>query len=193
MRFLPLLFSVVLTATSFGADDYLPLAVGNEWVMDAVLTSPAGEVSKTTARRRTGGTTEHDGKVYHRVVTALEGPNASAYTKLHRKDETGYYSVDVRDENAKEQTEVVLPLKIGQSWKRTSGAVNLTDTVIAQEDVTINGKTYEKCFHIRVTTTDGSYTEDYWEAPGVGCVKSETVFGNGGKISLTLRSFKSGK
>src|SRR5687767_7455355 len=107
MRFLPLLLSVVLTAASFGADDYLPLAVGNEWIMDAVLTSPQGEVSKTTARRRTGGTTEYEGKVYHRVVTALEGLNATAYTKLYRKDETGFYSVDVRDETAKEQTEVV--------------------------------------------------------------------------------------
>ena len=52
---------------------------------------------------------------------------------------TGYYSVDVRDEAAKEQMEVVLPLKVfGQSWKRTSGPVNLTDTVIARENVTIN-------------------------------------------------------
>ena len=39
---------------------------------------------------------------------------------------------------------------------------------------------------------DGVYTEDYWEAPKLGCIKSESVLG-GGKILLTLREFKSGK
>jgi len=193
MRFLPLLFWLILTAVSFGADGYLPLVEGNEWTMDAVMTSPTGEVTKATARRKTGATEERSGKVYHRVLTAMEGPYPMSYTKLNRKDETGYYTLDPRDPNAKEQAEVVLPLKIGSSWKRTSGPMNLTDTVVALEDVAVNGKTYEKCYHIRVTSSDGNYTEDYWEAPNVGSVKSEIVYGNGGKITLTIREFKPAK
>lgn len=193
MRFLPFLVWLVLTAMSFGADEYLPMKEGNEWTMDAVITMPNGEATTATARRKTGTTEERNGKIYHRVLTSMEGPRPFSYTKLNRKDETGFYTLDPRDPNAKEQAEIVLPLKVGASWKRTSGPMNLTDTVIGLEDITVNGKTYEKCFHIRTSADDGSYTEDYWEAPNVGSVKSETVYGNGAKISLTIREFKAAK
>jgi hypothetical protein len=65
--------------------------------------------------------------------------------------------------------------------------------VVGLETVTVGKKTYKECFHIRVESADKSYREDYWEAPGVGNVKSEIVSTTMGKITLTLREFKAGK
>ncbi len=107
-----------------------------------------------------------------------------------RRDSTAWTHAD---KAAKEQAEVVSPLKVGQSWERIAGPTTVKNVVVALETVTINEKTYDNCFHIRSTSADSSVTEDFWEAPKIGSVKSEILYGSGGKISLTLREFKAGR
>jgi hypothetical protein len=195
MRYL--LWCLIVALLGFPAlaeNEYLPIAVGNEWKMKATLVSPTGELSEGTAHRKVEGTVEKDGKTYFRSRTSIDaGPMKHEYTKLHRKDEKAFYFLDESKEGAAEQVEIVLPLKVGTTWQRTWGSMSLTETVVGIETVTISGKAYENCYHIRVTSPDGSYTEDYWEAPNVGSVKSKAVYGNGGKVTLTLKEFKSGK
>ena len=192
---------LVFAATSLSSsraapkpDDYLPLNEGDEWTMNAIITSPNGTKSTAIARRKVEGKVERDGKNYIRARTWIETGQAPVeYAKLTRKNETGFYSIDESAKNPKEQVEVILPFKIGQTWKKVFGQWNTTDTVVGLETVTVNGKTYENCYHLRSETADGAYKEDFWEAPGVGSVKSEIVYGDGSKIVLTLKEFKSGK
>ena len=188
--------AIVSAASSFAADqtDYLPLKVGNEWTTSAELTSPTGEKSVATGRRKVEEKVERTGKTYFRIRTKLEGgPTPMEYTRLVRKDETGLYTMADADKDAKEQREIVLPLKAGQKWQTTRGPKTFTNTVIALESVTVAGKTYENCYHIRTESSDKSYQEDYWEAPKVGNIKSEVVYDNGARMTLTLREFKAGK
>jgi hypothetical protein len=174
--------------------EYLPLASGHEWIMDVTVTGPDGAVSKGAARRKIGSSEKRGGKEYLRITTIIEKPLKPSNTaKLTRKDETGVYIIEASDPESKEQTEIVLPLKVGQTWKKSFEKKIFTDTVIGLESVKVQGKTYANCFHIRTTSSDGSFTEDYWEAPGIGSVKSEMVYGNGGRIVLTLREFKPGE
>ncbi len=187
MRFLRFAALVVFTvASAFGADhsDYLPLKEGCEWTMDVVIVSPQGEKSTATGRRKVGAAEERSGNTYYRTRTWIEGgPFQRDHVKLTRKDDAGFYSLDPKDPTAKEQTELLLPFEIGKSWQRNRGR---TTTVVGMESVTINGMTYENCYHMRTTSRDDSYTEDYWEAPKIGSVKSEIVYGNGGKITLKI-------
>lgn len=125
MRFLPLLLGFVLTSISLAADqsEYLPLSEGCEWTMDAVLISPQGEKSTATGRRKVAATEQRGGKTFHRTRSWVEGgPFPMEYSKLTRKDDTGFYSLDPKDADAKEQTEVLLPLEVGKSWQRVGGA-----------------------------------------------------------------------
>ena len=48
---------------------------------------------------------------------------------------------------------------------------------------------YKNCFRIRITAEGSEYVEEFFEAPGVGSLKSESKRANGRWI-LTLREFK---
>ena len=187
-------FSLASAVFGLEQDDYLPLREGCEWTMDAEIILPSGEKSTATAHRTVGAQVEHDGKTYHRTRTWMEdGRTPTVSSKLTRKDATGFYSIVEGNADAKEQLEVMLPFKVGQTWQKTWGSVTVSNEVIGVESVTIGGTTYKDCIHIRSTAADGSYTEDYWEAPKVGSVKSEIVYQNGGRITLTVKEFKPGK
>ena len=195
MRSIPLLLIAFLSASSMAADqkDYLPLKVGNEWTTNAEFTTPKMERSTGTGQRKVEGKVERGGKTYFRIHTKLEGgPTPIDFVKLVRKDETGFYST-ADAENAREQKEIVLPLKAGQTWQTIWGAKIFTNTVIGLETVIIGEKTYDDCYHIRTEASDKSYSEDYWEAPKVGNVKSEVINGDGSKMTLILKEFKAGK
>ena len=196
MRLFPLLFIAVTSSICFAADepDYDPLATGCEWIMDATITGPDGTLKTGIARRVVENEETRNGKAYFRTVTTVERPLPPlSEVKLSRKDQTGFYSLDPKSKDAKEQTELLFPYKVGLTWKKFSSGMTLTDTVIGFESVTINGKKYDNCVHLRSTTDDGSYTEDYWNAPGLGSIKSDMRYSNGAKISLALREFKPGK
>ena len=191
-------FSVLLLGVSLGSsaevpadDNYLPLSKGAEWTMDAELVSPEGGITKATAKRLVGDEVERNGKIYHRTHTWIEGaPFKFEYSKLTRKDATGFYSIDEREENGTEQMEVKLPLKVGEQWERQAGGILMKESIVGIETVTVGSKTYENCYHIRSAAADGSYVEDYWEAPNVGSVKSQSSYKVGSKNLLTIRKFK---
>ena len=71
--------------------------------------------------------------------------------------------------------------------------VSSTGVFLVGMTVTIGEKTYENCIHIRNTTDKRGFQEDFWEAPHIGCVKSDSTYAEGIKISLTLREFKAAK
>jgi hypothetical protein len=197
MRLFALCFAV-LSLSALAADidqsKYLPLNPGDEWIMDTVITTPKGKTVNATTRRKTGDTVVQDGKTYFRTSTAIEGvPKPVETIRLIRKDRTGLYSVPIGDKDAKEEREIVLPLVVGQHWQRTKDGQTVNESVIGVETVAIGEKTYENCYHIRTEIPDKGFREDYWEAPVVGDVKSELVYRNGTKITMTLREFKSGK
>lgn len=194
----------LLAALSFGfvpalqaevdPSDYLPLKSGNDWTMDMTITSPSGEVVKATARRRLEDTVEKDGKSYIRLRTWTENtPAPLEFTRLIRKDGDGVYSIMEGGKDDKEQTEqkeIALPLKAASAWQRTLRGMKFFDVIIALESITVGDKTYANCFHIRTESGDGKYREDYWEAPKIGTVKSEAVWGDGTRVTATLREFK---
>lgn len=92
---------------------------------------------------------------------------------------------------AKEELEMPLPLKVGMTWQ-TQFPTPTKHTVVAKETVTLEGKTYKDCFKVHMEAKDGSSTEDYWEAPDIGTIKSEFTQ-NGIKFKLTLQEYTPGK
>ena len=193
MRRALLTLVVALVAFSnLAKGEYIPIAVGDEWTMAATIVSPKGKVTKGIVHRRIESADERNGMTYVRSRTWTIGlPTRTESTKLLRKDVHAVYSIDESVADAAEQIEVVLPLKAGLSWQQTVESKTLTHTVIGLETIEVSGKTYGNCYHIRTSTADGSYTEDFWEAPRVGNVKSIIAYGNGIKLTLTLEEFKS--
>jgi len=189
--------AISVVARAIAADQsahFFPVSEGSEWIMDARLVSPNGDVTPTTAHLLIEGPVEKDGRKYHRLRTWMDfGASKNTFTKLIRADETGVYAIEEGEKDAPEQKEAAFPLKIGLSWQRTSHGGTLKDSVIGIERVTIGDTAYDNCLHLRTTTPDRKFTEDYWKAPDVGSVKSVMAFANGAKIILTLREFKPGK
>src|SRR5436305_14721446 len=75
--------------------DYCPWSEGCEWIMNAQLIAPDGKVTPATAHRKIEGPVEKDGKKYHRERTWLEiGPSPKEFTKIVRKDEAGFYTLE---------------------------------------------------------------------------------------------------
>lgn len=192
---LGLTLAAVTAALAADPKEYLPIQIGSEWTSGAAFAPAKGAKTSGTGRRQMTEKVEIEGKTYHRARTKLEGgEKPMEYSKLIRKDDAGLYSLADGVAGAKEQLEIPLPLKEGQTWQTAAGPMTFTNTVVGLETVTTVGKkTYKECFHIRVESADKSYREDYWEAPGVGNVKSEIVSTTMGKITLTLREFKAGK
>jgi hypothetical protein len=173
--------------------EYIPIAVGDEWTMDMTIFSPAGHSSRAVFRRRIESADPKDGKDYVRERTWTLGlPKSKETTKLLRKDINGVYSIDESAPGGTEQTEIVFPLKPGASWRQTSSGKNITYTVVDLEEVDVSGKAYTNTYHIRAASDDGSYTEDFWEAPRVGNVKSVIAYPNGIKVTLEITDFKAG-
>ncbi len=189
----PLTCSAPAAIQAVTPDSYLPLRTGAEWTMDLVMIGPNGQELKGTGKRKVGDAVQRDGKTWFPVRTWAEGlPFKPDSSKLMRKDAKGFYSIDGRDPDGREQMEIALPLEVGQRWERSEGSRTLKEQVVGLETVTIGEKTYENCYHLRSESIDGSFQEDYWEAPGLGSVKSIILNGDGSKITLTLREFKPG-
>jgi hypothetical protein len=185
---------VALGALSHIAEgEYIPIAVGDEWAMAAAIFSPTGKATECVVRRRIESAIEKDGRTYVRSRTWTVGmPKRTETTKLLRKDTNGVYSIDESIADSSEQIEVALPLKAGVTWQQIVGPKTLTHTVIGLETIEVFGKIYANCYHIHTSSADGSFTEDFWEAPRVGNVKSMILYGNGMKFTLTLEEFKAG-
>jgi hypothetical protein len=175
--------------------DYLPLAEGNEWYMDAVLVSPSGEVRRGTAHRVLEATVKRDGRTYLLSRTSIEFPPMAKqeYTKLVRKDESGFHSMREEDPVSSEQVEIALPLTVGREWSRTDGPMKMRDKVMGVETVEIGGIVFHDCCHIRSAAVKGKLEEDYWEAPKVGNVKSVSLLPDGSRMTITLHEFKPGQ
>ncbi len=173
------LFAVFIgiTATSRGADDeYFPLAGGREWIMELQVIGPNGKETNGVLHRKIGEAVQHDGKTYFRSHTWLEDgrPFTMDYTKLVRRDDAGFYSIDERDPNRVEKQGGKLPLEVGMTWENKVEGRVLRTAVVSKEDVTMGTSVYKNCFRIRITSEDGEYAEEFLEAPGVGSLKSET-------------------
>ncbi len=186
-------------ATSVAADqsEYLILKEGSEWIMDMKLFGPDGNIIGTNiAHRKIETPVERDGKQYFTEHTWTEKkPGPGELTRFVRRDATGFYSINPQKngDSAKEQRETVIPLKAGDSWERGEPGAVIKESVIGVEDVTVDAHVYKECFHLHSVKTDSGMVEDFWEAPQVGCVKSEIRFQNGAKLLLTLKEFKSGQ
>ena len=192
---LALFAHATLFAATKPSPDHFPLREGVEWRMDIEVTYPDGQRLRGGGRRVTGPAEVRDGKTYFRSRTweEFEVQPRRERVKLVRKDANGLHSIDLSAETQKEEMEAALPLKVGGRWQtKHLHRMVLNHEVIAQETVVIGGKTYSNCFHIRTTATAGDYTEDFWEAPDVGLVKTVVTM-TGAKVALTLREFKSGK
>ena len=162
--------------------------------MTAFVTTPDGKLSEGIARRKIEGTVEKDGKTYFRTRTSMDAsPIKGESTMLVRKDEKAFYSIDESVPGSVEQVEIPLPLKVGATWTRKRGPLTITDTVMGLETVSISGRKFENCYHIRSIASDGSSSEDFWEAPNVGSIKSKIVYRNGMKITLAVKDFKIAK
>jgi hypothetical protein len=173
--------------------EYIPIAVGDEWTMAATFVTPAGKTTEGIIYRRIESAVGKDGKAYVRSRTWTAGlAKRPDSTKLLRKDADAVYSIDESIPDSAEQIEAVLPLKVGSTWQQTEGAQTLTNTVLGREAIEVSGKTYGDCYHIRISSADGNYIEDFWEAPRVGNVKSIITYGSGARLILTLKEFKSG-
>jgi hypothetical protein len=97
-----------------------------------------------------------------------------------------------RDDSAREQLEIPLPLTVGRQWERSDGTRMLRDRVIGIETLEIGGITFHDCFHIRSEAVNEKMQQDYWEAPNTGNIKSVSLLPNGVRITVTLHEFKPG-
>ncbi len=189
------MFACVRSLPAAEESPYVYLKLGAEWTMDAKLESPKGGALPAIGRRVIEEGVEKDGKKYLRERTWLEvnGKRVGEYTKLVRKDDTGFYTIFEGQEDTVEKREIALPLKVGESWEFTMRDKVVKFTVIGFEAVTLGSKIYENCVHLRSTAAEGKYVEDFWESPSEGSVKSEVSYGDGTKITLTIKEFKAGK
>jgi len=175
------------------ADDYEPLLAGQESVMTATIFSPQGSKRIGTGHQRVEAAALRNGKSYFRCHTWTEGwPQNLDINEMLRKEDKAIYHLDDQP-NAVEAIALVLPLKVGSTWSSKTSNGTMNGTVVEMQDLTVNGKTYPKCFHIRTVAADGAFTEDFWDAPGIGTVKSDTIFKGGARVLLELNSFTPGK
>jgi hypothetical protein len=162
-----------------------------EWIYKFQVVSTNGQESNGVLHRKIGEAVQHNGKTYFRSHTWLEGerPFHMDYTKLVRRDEAGFYSIDERDPKRVEKQGGRLPLEVGKKWEnRVEGGV-LQTTVLAKEDVNFGGKVYKNCYRIRIASPGGEYLEEFVEAPGVGSLTSKAKRLDGTWI-MTLQEFK---
>ena len=185
------LFALGISVSRAADDNYFPLAIGNEWIMELHIISSNGDKTNGVLHRKIGEAVQHNGKTYFRSHTWLENsrPFAMDYTKLVRRDDAGFYSIDERDPKRVEKQGGKLPLEVGMKWENKVEGGILRTTVMAKEEVTMGTKVYKNCFRIRIASKNEEYVEEFLEAPGVGSLKSE-IKRVDGKWVLTLREFK---
>ncbi len=174
--------------------DYLPVKLGNEWFSDITVTSPDGQIVTGRLHRVLSDVVQLDGKQYIRERTNAEmdkGPNREFITRLLRKDEAGLHFKLSDAPGAKEKIAISQPLVVGEKW--ISDSKKLKQTVIGLETITVAGKVYENCYHICIELPDGSFRDDFYEAPIVGAVKDTVVYPDGTKFEILLREFRPGK
>lgn len=192
-----LLFFAILaspiTAADLDSAQYFTLQKGDEWIMDTTITLPNGTMLKSTGHLSIEGTVEKNGKTYFRGRTWLDGL-ASRFesTRLLRRDADGAYSIEDNESGAKEQVEMMFPIKAGNTWNTEKEGKPRTFTIVGIETITVGDKTYENCVHLRIVSSDGT-TNDNWEAPKIGAVKLMDVRSDGTTILMTLTEFKPGK
>ena len=174
MRFLLLALLMAPCGCSPSAqDDYFPLAVGNEWVMDNTSVTSDGHRSEGIYHRKIEGVVEKDGRTYFRFRMWQEGAQSEwNSTKLIRKDEKGVYFMDELNGVTAEQVEFLLQLKVGATWNRTTGGKTLSESVVEMQTIKVSDQTYKDCFHIRGADENGIYSEDQWVGPNIGEVKA---------------------
>jgi hypothetical protein len=187
-----LAYLFILSRTTASAEDvYFPLAGGMEWIYKFQVVSTNGQESNGVLHRKIGEAVQHNGKTYFRSHTWLEAerPFHMDYTKLVRRDEAGFYSIDERDPKRVEKQGGRLPLEVGKKWENKVEGGVLQTTVLAKEDVTFGGRVYKNCYRIRIASPGGEYLEEFVEAPGVGSLTSKANRLDGTWI-MTLQEFK---
>jgi hypothetical protein len=192
MRLFLLTLAVALGGISaFAEEDYYPLYVGNEWTYRRDYVDPKWTVHQTDEHLRICRTLEKDGKTYYIYERWFEDPTKKGETDYVRKDIQGIHSTYAEElaANGEGVFWLALPLKVGASWKSNE---KTTCTVIALENLELEGKTYKNCYHVHSAAADGSLTMELWFAPNIGPVKSVDSFANGSKRTRTLTGFKFG-
>jgi hypothetical protein len=187
-----LAYLFILSGTTTSAEDvYFPLTGGMEWIYKFQVVSTNGQESNGVLHRKIGEAVQHNGKTYFRSHTWLEGerPFHMDYTKLVRRDEAGFYSIDERDPKRVEKQGGRLPLEVGKKWENKVEGGVLQTTVLAKEDVNFGGKVYKNCYRIRIASPGGEYLEEFVEAPGVGSLTSKAKRLDGTWI-MTLQEIK---
>lgn len=174
--------------------DYLPLAEGQEWYMDAVMETPSGEAKRGTAHRIVEKSVVRDGRTWFLSRTTIEFPPKAkqVYTKLLRKDEHGFYSLMEDDPLAVEQTEIPFPLTEGHEWTRKEGTREMRDRVVGVETIKLGDVEFRDCCHIQSVSVGEKRQSDYWEAPKVGNIKNVILLPDGSRVTVTLHEYKPG-
>jgi hypothetical protein len=169
--------------------DYFPGGDYSEWTMTKVITARDGTTKTTTSHRKNDGHVERNGKMYLRTLDWSDDMSFLG-SILTRIDEAGVHVINERDPSAKEQLCTIFPMQIGLTWRYRIGSETIKNTIVGKESVEINGKKYADCFHTHSAAIDGKFTEDEWDAPKIGPVKSLIRIANGTTILLTLLEFK---
>jgi hypothetical protein len=168
---------------------YFSFHQGDQWVLEVTLIAPDGKEMKATIHRRIGEEVQRNGKTYFRFYDHRDEPTKMEHTFLRRRDAIGVFSLDDGDEEAEEQPDALFPLQPGQSWEAKDKDGGVKVSVVGVESVTIEGKSYENCFHIRFVHENGNIG-DQWEAPDFGPVKYIGRKLDGTKGVFALREFR---
>lgn len=149
-------------AATPGNDDYLPLAVGNKWVLRSrTVSTPI--VLEVTGKSAEGYELKFDNPWISSVLTVQPAAGAVSLTALSMGGQrsampsgTVYYDFNVRD---------------GQHWSNRIGTMTL---VSRNKTVNASGRRYEHCVEIQEVNSKGDRL--FWFfAPGIGFVQ----FGEG--------------
>jgi len=218
-----ILMAALLNIPAWAEDDYCPFATGDEWTMETTIIFPSGDVLDGTTHLKishaylmNGKPYTMNGRTYFNSECWTDGMpevmrwdlmaypdrdgkigmpfvDRSSSGKTLSKDDTGLYRLMIGKSDDSEMMEITLPLKVGATWWRWFNGETVTDTVVGLEMVSVLGKIYEKCYHIRTASADGKYKEDSWQAPNIGNVKTEIVTRTGFKIVNKMKEFKRAK
>jgi len=196
LRAYAVLFSACAFVTALRAESpdsaYFPMHVGDERVSKVVFLSPLGKVENSTLMVTVKETVEREGKTYYRGRIVMDGAYARDYTKLMRKDDSGVYSIDESKPDQKEVADLLLPLKVGETQEVEVNGEKMKVAILGKESTAAGDKTYEDCYHIKLTPPSGTFEREMWLAPNVGAVKMVTSFVNGGKMSVMLEKYHAG-
>ncbi|MEO0088986.1 MAG: hypothetical protein ABIK56_00435 [candidate division WOR-3 bacterium] len=145
--------------------DIMPLNLGNYWTYQRLVVEDGDTTLSDTFKMEVNAQNSDTFYLIGSLFTLEELPE---------KPEEETVKVIISDSllltytNDEPDTQLVLPLKVGKSWKVNE---EFTAEVISIEEVNIGDKQYSDCWRIKYQNEDGDIQKELWFKEEIGIVK----------------------